>query len=135
MSMSDRGVIQYPARKQQINDFSKLLVGKITPTDIDGLIEYKNKAYIFLEVKYKNVKLPDGQKLALERLCDDLFKVQKLAVLLVVEHNVDDTKESVNVGECFVRECYFNKKWTEPNKLTVVSAITQLIKMSEEIFA
>jgi hypothetical protein len=43
-----RGVIQNVGRKQQINDFSELRFGNITPTDMDGCIEYKDKAYIFI---------------------------------------------------------------------------------------
>ena len=44
---NNRGVIQNRDRKKQIIDFSGLKYGKITPTDIDGLIEYKDKAMMF----------------------------------------------------------------------------------------
>jgi hypothetical protein len=47
-------VIQNVGRKQQINDFSELRFGNITPTDMDGCIECKDKAYIFIEIKYMN---------------------------------------------------------------------------------
>ena len=38
-----RGVILNPARMQQIVSFEGMKYGTITPTDIDGFIEYKNK--------------------------------------------------------------------------------------------
>lgn len=85
--MSDEpGVIKYRARAKQLHDFRGLRFGNITPTDIDGLIEYQNKAHIFIESKVSGVELPHGQKLALERLCDDLQRV-KPTLIIVCEHD------------------------------------------------
>ena len=76
--MNERGVINNIQRAQQINDFSNLLYGKITPTDIDGMIEYRGKLYIFFEIKYKDKDMPFGQRLALERLVKDLTYANKI---------------------------------------------------------
>lgn len=113
-----RGVIENPARAQQINDFSGLLYGKITPTDIDGLIEYQDKAYVFIEVKYNGKDLPNGQRLAIKRLVDDTSKQGKVAIALVVNHEVADTSASVPVASCAVRELYYSKekRWRAPHK-------------------
>jgi len=40
-----RGKIEHRDRARQIRDFSNLRYGNITPTDIDGLIEYQNKCF------------------------------------------------------------------------------------------
>ena len=64
----NRGSIQFPDRARQLIDFSGLRYNKITPTDIDGFIEYHDEAIVFMEFKYGNAELPYGQKLALERL-------------------------------------------------------------------
>jgi len=111
-----RGEIIYAARSQQINDFSGLLFGKITPTDIDGLIEYKDKAYVLLEVKYNNKDLPRGQRLAIQRLIDDVSNSGKAAIALIVSHDVEDTATSVPVADCAVRELYYykEKRWRPP---------------------
>ena len=130
--MIARGVIQNVARAQQINDFKGLLIGKITPTDIDGVIEYQNKAYIFIEIKYKDKDLPYGQKLALERLSNDVIKAGKSSIVLVVEHDIDDTSESVDVSSCKIRNYYFNKKWLIPkNEITVGEAIVIFLRLSK----
>ena len=51
----NRGKIQFRARKKQILDFSNLrLKYRITPTDMDGLIEYRNRIRFFIEMKYRN---------------------------------------------------------------------------------
>lgn len=111
-----RGEIVNVARAQQINDFSGLIYGKITPTDIDGMIEYKNKGYVFFEVKYKDKDLPFGQRLALERLVNDVSTKDKKSIALIIEHYISDTNEGVPIAECYVREIYYcgEKKWRKP---------------------
>lgn len=123
--MNDRGVIQNVSRAQQINDFSGLMIRKITPTDIDGMIEYKNKAYVFIEIKYKDKELPYGQKLALERLATDAVKAGKSAIILVAEHDVEDTKLSVDVAKCNTRSYFLKKNWHVPReKITIANAMS-----------
>lgn len=129
--ITDRGVIKHVDRAQQINDFRGLIYGKITPTDIDGLIEYKDKAYVVIEVKYGQKELPYGQKLAIKRMMDDL-SVKKHTLAIVCEHTVRDTTDQVNVAECKVREVYFGhqheRKWRSPNEqITVMDAIENFL--------
>lgn len=45
--------INHPQRAKQLIDFAGLSIdGYIYPTDIDGLIEYKDSEYILFEVKH-----------------------------------------------------------------------------------
>jgi hypothetical protein len=116
-----RGVIENVKRKQQINDFSGLLYGNITPTDTDGLIEYKDMAWILIEVKYLSTDLPFGQRLAFERFVKDVSS-KKQAIAIIAEHNVSNTEESIDVASCYVRECYWSgrRQWKRlQEKLTV----------------
>ena len=48
--MPERGVITNRARARQIRDFSGLQIGTITPTDLDGLIEFHDECFIFCEI-------------------------------------------------------------------------------------
>jgi hypothetical protein len=120
--MSDRGKILHPDRKQQINDFSGLVFGKITPTDLDGVIEYHNKAYVFLEVKYDNAELPYGQRLAIQRLVQDTSNKEKYSIAIIAQHSVFNTKDSVNVAECQVREIYLytENRWRKSKRAITV---------------
>jgi len=117
--MAERGVIRNIARKQQINDFSRLRFGNITPTDLDGVIEYKDRGYIFFEVKHGDTPLPFGQKLCMERLVRDAPS-NKTAMAMVVEHEIADVNESIDVAECEVRELYSNidakMRWRKPKR-------------------
>ena len=110
-----RGTIRNIGRKQQINDFSGLRFGNITPTDIDGIIEYKNKAFVIIEVKYGDAELPYGQRLCVERMVSDLSKP---ALAIIAEHSVCDENESIDVSKCNVREIYLcnEKKWRPPKR-------------------
>lgn len=99
--------IKNPRRMRQLIDFKGLrLDGGVYPTDIDGLIEYKDSEYILLEVKHDNARVPYGQKLALERMVDDFISVGKKAIAIVCEHRVDDVDIPVIAAKCRVREIY-----------------------------
>lgn len=69
--MAEPGVILYPARISQTLAFKGMKYGSITPTDIDAIIEYKDKGWIIYEIKHKGVEVPFGQKLLLERFVKD----------------------------------------------------------------
>jgi len=104
-----RGKINYPDRARQINDFSNMVYdGGITPTDIDGLIEYDDKCFIFFELKLDDAPLPGGQKKALVRLIDDLSKP---AILIVAWHNVEDPSIDIDVSLAVVSCYYYCGKW------------------------
>lgn len=128
---NNRGVIQNRDRKKQIIDFSGLKYGKITPTDIDGLIEYKDKAMMFFEYKYNNAELPHGQKLALERCVNDIRKAGKIAVAFICEHNVSDCNTDIDASSAIVRDCYYNGKWYHDGKRTVKQKADSFIAFVE----
>lgn len=81
------------------------------------MIEYKDKGYVFFEVKYNGKDLPYGQRLALERLVNDVDKTGKSAIAIVINHEVHDINKSVDVAACKVRELYYSreKRWRPPN--------------------
>lgn len=115
-------------RAKQINSFHNLQVGKLGATDIDALIEYKDKGYIFIEIKYKDKQMPLGQRIALERLVKDTGS-NKLSIALVCEHWEADTEKFVDVGNCFIREVYTSTKKTWRPTKTVMT-----VKQLYEIF-
>jgi len=110
-----RGEIHHRERAKQIRDFSGLLYGKITPTDIDGLIEYHNKGYVLIETKLRDTELDFGQKLALERMTDDLTRSGKQTICIIAEHDIDDPTKDINVASTIVREYRLRNKWNKPN--------------------
>ena len=53
--MDKRGKIGNRRRALQIRDFTGLRWGNITPTDIDALIDFGDKVFVFIEVKKKGL--------------------------------------------------------------------------------
>ena len=109
-------LIQHKERMRQICDFTGLKFGSITPTDIDGMIEYHGIAYAVIEIKLRNKDVPGGQRKCLERLVCDMEAAGKFAVAMVVQHDVQDTTQSIIVADCDVREVYWGEDptWRKP---------------------
>ena len=110
LTTKKRGVITHRARAKQIIDFSGLRFGNITPTDIDGLIEYHDKCFLFVELKHSNKNRCDldvGQRLALERLCNSL---NKPALLLHAIHS-EPVQNDIQAGACYVYQYFWKREW------------------------
>lgn len=121
-----RGDVRLPAAYTQLRDYSGLRYGNITPTDIDGLIEYKGRAYVILEVKYMDAIMAHGQELALERLTDDLEKAGKPTLCVIAAHNaVFEAK--IKVAEANVQKYRFQGKWHESKNLLAGEMITRFL--------
>lgn len=122
---------------KQLVDFGGLSIdGTIYPTDIDGIVEYKDSEYIILEIKYGHADVPYGQKLALQRMVDDFTTVGKQAVAFICEHNVEDVNTPIVAAQCKVREIYYGgeKKWRAPDeRITVREAVDIFQNYSKSI--
>lgn len=122
----NRGAIQFRERKKQIVDFSGLRFGNITPTDCDGLIEYRDKAYILFELKHRGADVPHGQLVALVRAVDDWRRAGKKAMFIIAEHEADNPADDIDAASCTVRT-YYNGAWYKPAKPTSLKSLVTLI--------
>jgi len=87
-------------------------------------MDFGDKKFVFIETKHKDAKLPYGQKLALERLCD---AVDKDAVLIVAFH--ENETGDIDVGNCIVREWRYKKRWrTQFKAITVKQAVNKFMR-------
>lgn len=121
------GTITNRDRAKQIRDFSGLqYAGKITPTDIDGMIDFGNKAFVFFELKFGNTPLHYGQRLALERLVDNILP-PKHAIAFIGKHN-DDVCFDIDVAKCWAVEYRTSGKWKELSHITIKEAVDKFLK-------
>jgi len=104
-----RGKIGNRNRASLIRDYSGIRIKNITPTDIDGIIDYKNRLWIIIELKYGNTQLPKGQRLALERLTDNL-SLSKPTICFVSSHWSDES-EDIDAANTQLSEFRHNGKW------------------------
>lgn len=103
-------------RAKQLIDYDSLSFGKMHPTDIDGIIEYRDRAYLIFEYKLKGKALDKGQELCLERMTNDFRKAGKIAAAIVCDHYVEDTDQDVVAGDAIIRKVYVNGVWCRPIK-------------------
>lgn len=115
--MVERGVIAHRDRAKQIVDFSGLRFGNITPTDIDGLIEYQNRCFLLLEFKhYSRPDMPAGQRVALERLA---LRLSKPTLLLLALHYTE-LGEDIDAASCTVHRYFWGGEWCMPESIVYV---------------
>lgn len=126
-----RGKIQNPEQKRQLMDFSGLKYGKITPTDIDGFIEMKNKLFVFYEFKNKAAKQPYGQQLAETNLIDALRLAGKEAVMILCRHNQNNFEKEINAASCIVEKYYYNSKWYDGDNRTAKQVTDSFIEYTK----
>jgi hypothetical protein len=135
MNITQPGVIRHRTRSLQVNDFRNLRYGKITPTDIDGALEFNGKLFIFIEAKFIGTPIGRGQELFLERITDSLtFKPQHFAYAIIADHH-HPSDEDVDFSNMTVRTIRQNGRWKPPMQrgLTVRQAIDRMVSAVENI--
>ena len=111
--MPERGEIHNRKRARQLRDFTGLRWGNITPTDIDGALDFRDIVKVYMEAKVHGEELPEGQRKFLERECDGMAMAGKVAVVLVLDHDTPP-EEAIPFATCPVREYRFEGHWQKP---------------------
>lgn len=126
--MPERGEIKNRKYALQIRDFRKLRWGNITPTDIDMFIDFNNHLFIWGELKHGDSEVPQGQRLALERINDSTERSGIESCTFIASHN---SEGDIDVAEAKVVEYRYHGQWIKPEKnLTILQAITRIKEMS-----
>jgi hypothetical protein len=92
---------------RQLIDFDGLRWGNMRPTDIDAVMEIRNKLFLFIEAKYRDKGMDTGQKIAIQNICNAIHKPdERYCYGILVEHEVADTSRPIILAECKVREIW-----------------------------
>ena len=75
--MNECGQYRNPERGRQLILFDGLQYGDMSPTDIDGILDGKNRIWLVFEAKLADAPMRRGQRLTLERLVQDAGKAGK----------------------------------------------------------
>jgi hypothetical protein len=110
-------LIIHEERAKQLINFGGILTPPLCLTDMDACFEFHDKGYLFVEVKYKGKKVPEGQRIFLERITKRLA-ISVKAVTIVVDHEIEDPKETINLCDCKVRKVFWGdiEQWALPKK-------------------
>lgn len=106
-----RGQIYNREKANMQNDFSGVRFrGNITPTDIDGFIDFGNDGFVFLETKGYGAYMTLGQRKALERLCKaaEGAGIPSIAIKSI-HYNVPP--EDIDVANSMVHEYWYDGRW------------------------
>jgi len=120
----ERGAIKNKEGASILCDFTGLQYGKITPTDLDGFVDFGNKIFVLIECKGGDAKMPYGQQLALERLVDN----SKVKSLLIVARWEKLSKGFIDVSKCKVTQIRFAGKWHKIPKTTVREIVDRFVE-------
>ena len=132
-SDSTRGTIYNRERAKQIIDYRGLRFKNITPTDVDGFFEHRNKVFILYEFKLKGNDVPHGQKQALERTIDALRKAHKSAVLFICSHTTEDPNIDIDAASATVEYVYLDGKWYKGNGATAKELTDRFLAFYDRI--
>lgn len=119
-----RGEIRNRLISNQVINYSDLRWGKITPTDLDGFLDFGNKVFILIEYKFRDTEIPYGQKLALERLVD---AISKPCILIHAVHNHEPDKD-IDGANATVAQIYFRGRWFPDGRRTVKQVVDAFIE-------
>lgn len=120
----------------------------LSPTDIDGFMDYNGKAFIFFEAKLAGARMSTGQNLAYAHLCGafhqpdvEVSKLKHVAWTLVFEHNTRPD-EHIIAKDQYVIDVFssISSEWRYPTsnevipefkldankKLTLLEAVIQI---------
>jgi len=134
MSSEDvRGAIKHIDRYKQLISYEGLeRHRKITPTDIDGLIDYSGNAFILMECKLITKEIDYGQKLAIENVVNSLSEAGKQACCLLFKHD-KSPDEIIDAKSCIVYDIYYRGKWHHYGTKTVLFYVEQFEKHWKEM--
>ena len=119
----DECKILHADRARQLISFEGMSFERnIRPTDIDGFIEIGNREYIVFEIKYRDAEMQQGQRTAIENLCNTLGQSKK-CIGILASHNVHNPIENIIAKDCTVIEYLFNKVWWEGDGRTLYNLI------------
>ena len=127
MNYPDR--VKHIERLEQTVSFKGMNYGTSTPTDIDAVIELKDRLLVLIELKHQTGVFPDGQRWTLERIVNNSTTKDRHAYCILARHYQEDVSQPVICKDAIVDKIYQNKKWVKPTReITVGEAVDIMIK-------
>lgn len=123
LTIAERGAIYNTGRAAQLKDYTGLRFGNITPTDLDGYIDYQDRLWVVMEFKYGDNEMPYGQRLAVTRLCQDLSRVKPTLGILASHYH--PSSEQIDCAQAHVVEVWYDGKWWKPQEQATARAVVQ----------
>lgn len=130
----ERGKIKYLERYKQLISYEGLRRRRnITPTDIDGFIDYGGVSFVYIDGKLVNKRIDYGQKMAYEHAVDSHSTAGHESCAIIFEHN-EPPENIIMAHEKIVIWIYYDKKWSDVSSTgrTVIETIEAWGKHCED---
>lgn len=121
----ERGKIKYPERYKQLISYEGMKrMRNITPTDIDGFIDYNGISFVYVEGKLEGKDVDYGQRKALENAVNSHTSAGHPSCAIIFRHN-EAPENIIMAKDKTVSEIYYEKQWKPPKKngITVLAFI------------
>lgn len=116
--MAERGNYRNLEHGKKSILFHGMKFGSITPTDIDIFMDFGDWLFVIAEAKYNGAKMPYGQRLAIQRLCDaSQDGTRRYACAFLLSHN---QHEDVDISKALVKEYRWLGSWRKPKSTGLV---------------
>lgn len=100
-------LIRNRKQAQQIKDFSGLHWGKITPTDIDAMVEFGGRLFIFMECKHNGCEIGNGQRLAYMRAAAAVHSPPRHYAAIIWASSSHNEDEDIDYANLQVIQCWW----------------------------
>lgn len=123
MESKTHGKVLNRERHSQCLDASGLEREGMTPTDVDGVLDYHGRAWLIIEIKYNSEPIPVGQQICFDRMAKAFSKTAP-TLFIIADHYIEDTKQDVMVDQAAVREWSTGGRWTACEEQITVGELT-----------
>lgn len=124
-----KGEWDFSRKDSYVVNFKGRSYGKCTPTDLDWVLEIKNKVLIFAEVKRseKTKGLPIGQKILAQNLCEYIDPERLPVYFLYVQGVVENKQIEIEKSKVLSYYSNLNKQW-EQREILFKDSVDSIIK-------
>lgn len=108
----------------QITDFSNLLFKlshtTISPTDVDGLLEYQGRVAFFIELKYGNNDIVSAQEYTFKNVSKAMLMGGYEAVYVIVANHESTPENDIDAGNAIIRKVWDGHKYHYPSNTSTL---------------
>lgn len=129
-----RGSIKFLKKYKQLISFEGMeRMRKITPTDIDGMIDYNGNSFVYFEFKTTGKTMDYGQKLAIEHIINSHQQAGNMACAVLIYHDCTEN-EIIMAKDKIIDSVFYNKHWTDwkPFDYTLLSFLDYWEKVCKD---
>ena len=110
MSRTRKPLVRNRKSLGQVVLFEGLQRKGVSPSDIDAVLEIRDKYLVLFEVKKEGFDIPKGQRILLETLANVWEETGRISVVVKAIHRIKNNAD-ILLKDCEVEEIYYKGSW------------------------